>query len=165
MPQTDYSLSQPVAFPGQLADLTFKRITTAVNKQAAAIPFGVGVTKTTGDGNYKLPAAAGDKVYGIAVHSHDYDQRNLTGAQGVDIDQDFNLLEEGVVYVKVEEAVVDGDPVFVRYASGAGGTQLGSFRKSADTATAGAVKGAIYRSSAAIGGFAVVEFSKLVNLS
>lgn len=164
MAQIDYSTSQPVAFAGMIGDLSFKRVSTGVNKQGAAIPFGVAVTKAAGDGNYDLPNAAGDKVFGIVLHSHDYDQRDLTGAQGVPVDCDFNLLEEGVAYVKVEEAVVDGDAVFARFAAGAGGAQLGAFRKSADTATAGAVKGAKFRSSAAAGGFALVSFSQLVNL-
>jgi hypothetical protein len=165
MAQTDYSYLQPVAFAGMLGDLSFKRVATGVNKQGTAIPFGVAVTKAAGDGNYDLPNIAGDKVYGIVLHSHDYDQRDLTGVQGVPVDVDFNLLEEGVAYVKVEEAVADGDPVYVRFAAGAGGAQLGAFRKSADTATAGLVKGGKFRSSAAIGGIAQVSFSQLVNLT
>jgi hypothetical protein len=165
MAQTDYSSSQPVAFAGMLGDLSFKRVSTGVNKQGAAIPFGVAVTKAAGDGNYDLPNAAGDKVFGIVLHSHDYDQRDLTGVQGVPVDVDFNLLEEGAAYVKVEEAVVDGDDVYVRHTAGAGGTQLGAFRKSADTATAGVAKGAKFKSSAAAGGYAKVAFSQMVNLS
>lgn len=165
MAQTDYSINQPVAFAGMLGEISFKRVSTGVNAQGAAIPFGVAVTKATGDGNYDLPNAAGDKVYGIVLHSHDVDQRDLTGTQGVPVSAPFNLLEEGVAFVAVEEAVADGDPVYARFATGAGGTQLGAFRKSADTTTAGLVKGAKFRSTAAAGGLAMVSFSQLVNLS
>lgn len=165
MAQTSYLDTLVPGIAGQLADLSYKRAVTGINKQGAAIPFGVAMTKATGDGCYDLPNAVGDKVYGIALHSHDVDLTGLTGTQGIPIDGDFNLLEEGVAYVLVEEAVVDGDPVYVRYAAGAGGTQLGAFRKTTVLNEAGLVKGAIFRSSAGIGGIAAVEFSKLVNLS
>jgi hypothetical protein len=50
--------------------------------------------------------------------------------------------------------------VFVRFAAGGGGSQLGAFRKSADTATAVALPGAIYKSSQATpGGLALVEIN------
>jgi hypothetical protein len=165
MAQTSYSDTLAPGFAGQLADLSFKRVSTGVNAQGAQIPFGVAVTKATGDGKYDLPNAAGDKVYGIALHSHDVDQLGLTDTNGIPIDGDFNLLEEGVAYVITEEAVVDGDPVYVRYATGAGGTQLGGFRKSAVTSETAIVKGAKFRSTAAAGGIAAVSFSQLVNLS
>lgn len=165
MAQTSYLDTLVPGIAGQLADLSFKRVITGVNAEGAAIPFGVALTKAAGDGKYDLPDAAGDKVHGIALHSHDVDQVGLTGTQGIPIDGDFNLLTEGVAYVLVEEAVVDGDQAYVRYAAGAGGSQLGAWRKSAVTSETAIVKGAIFRSSAGAGGIAAVEFSKLVNLS
>lgn len=45
------------------------------------------------------------------------------------------LLEEGDIWVYSEEAVADRDPVYVRIASGAGGSVLGAFRNDADTAS------------------------------
>lgn len=165
MAQTSYSSTLAPGFAGQLADISFKRVSTGVNAEGAALPFGLAVTKATGDGKYDLPDAAGDKVHGIILHSHDVDLVGLTGAQGVPVGGDFNLLEEGAAYVKVEEAVVDGDDAYVRHTAGAGGAQLGSWRKSADTATAAIVKGAKFRSSASAGGIAKVVFSQLVNLS
>lgn len=46
------------------------------------------------------------------------------------------------IYVTPEEAVTPADPVYVRFAAGAGGSSLGRFRKSADTATAALLAGA-----------------------
>jgi hypothetical protein len=60
--------------------------------------------------------------------------------------------------VRVEEAVLPGDPVFVRFAAGAGGTGLGAFRKSADTGSAAQVpNGAVYMTTASAGSLALVE--------
>jgi hypothetical protein len=138
MPQTSYSASQGTGFPGQLSDLSGHRGATAVNKQGTAIPFGVGVTKASGEGEYRLPALSTEKVNGFALHSHDVDQRDLTGTEGIPIDAKFTLLTEGCLYVTVEETVVQGDPVFVRFGLGtaAGQDQRGAVRKSADTIVA-----------------------------
>lgn len=66
-----------------------------------------------------------------------------------------SCLTKGRVLVTVEEAVKDGDPVYVRYA--AGGSGLGSFRKSTGTSEAALLPAARYRSDAGILGLAVVE--------
>jgi len=63
----------------------------------------------------------------------------------------------GRIWVLVEEAVSNGNQAYVRFASGAGGSQLGAFRKSADTATAAALPNAYYRSNALAAGYAVLE--------
>jgi hypothetical protein len=68
-----------------------------------------------------------------------------------------DVVRKGAVWVHVEEAVNAFDPVYVRYASGAGGTVLGASRKSADTATAAQASGCIYLTSAQAGGLALVE--------
>jgi hypothetical protein len=67
------------------------------------------------------------------------------------------IVRRGLVWVTVEENVSDGDDVYVRYASGGGGTQLGAFRKSADTATAAQLTGAKYRGGATAGNVCKVE--------
>ena len=46
------------------------------------------------------------------------------------------VMRKGRIWVITEEAVTPASPVFVRFASGGGGTQLGAFRDDADTATA-----------------------------
>jgi hypothetical protein len=82
-----------------------------------------------------------------------------TGA-GVPPKYAVSVLTKGRIYVVVEEAVTPASAVFVRFAAGVGGTQLGAFRASADTATASAAPaGWRYRSSAAIGGIAELELN------
>lgn len=62
------------------------------------------------------------------------------------------MLRRGALLVAVEEAVTPASPVFVRYAAGVGGTVLGAFRASADTATAAQVARAKYLTTQPIPG-------------
>lgn len=161
--QTTYGFDFPVAFEGQLADINNYRMVTGVLEGAANIPFGVGLKKgAASDDGYLSPSAAGDLIEGISVHSHSRDNRGfsslLPADAGVSPGQNFNVLRSGSIYVKVEQAVTAHDVVFCRYAAGAGGTQLGAFRKDADTATAAQLKGARYLTSALAGGFAKLSF-------
>lgn len=162
MPVTSYPTAAALAFAGMIADQAPRHIESAVNKEAAAIPFGIGVKKGAGEDEAALPAAAGDVLSGIVVHRHDVNTIGSAGwgaDAGVPVDDRFDLLRAGVVMVKVEEAVNQGDKAFVRFAAGAGGTQLGAWRKSADTATARAVNGAYFLKGAAAGGFAPLYFN------
>lgn len=158
---TSYPTAPGIGFAGQIADEAPRYIDSAINKAAAAIPFGIGVKKGTNEDEAVLLAATGDVLIGIAVHRHDV---NTIGSSawaadaGIPVNDRFDLMKRGVVYVKVEEAVVQGDKAFVRFAAGAGGTQLGAWRKSADTATARAVNGAYFLKGAASGGIAPLYF-------
>lgn len=69
-----------------------------------------------------------------------------------------SVLDGGAIWGYVEEAVVEGDPVYVRIASGSGGSQLGAFRNDADTATAVLVVGARFKRNAAALGPAKIRF-------
>jgi hypothetical protein len=161
--QTTYGFDYPVGFEGQLADINGYQMVTGVLEGAVNIPFGVGLKKgAASDDGYLLPTLVGDLIEGISVHSHSRDNLGFAALApadaGVKPAQNFNVLRKGSVYVKVEEAVAAHDVVFVRYAAGAGGTQLGAFRKSADTATAAQLKGARYLTGALAGGIAKVSF-------
>jgi hypothetical protein len=57
------------------------------------------------------------------------------------------ILESGFIWAECEETVAFDDPVFVRYASGAGGSILGKVRNDADTTTAGQLAGARFASA------------------
>jgi hypothetical protein len=66
-----------------------------------------------------------------------------------------SCLETGAIAVFTETATVDGDSVFVRVASGAGGSQLGAFRNDSDSGSAVQLtNGKFIRASAAGLGFA-----------
>ena len=160
--QTSYSIDMLVAFAGQLADLNDNEAVSGNLEGAINIPFGIGLKKGAADDGYVVPSGSTDVCNGISVHTHAIDNIGLSGLSpataGIQPGEMFTVLRRGYIYVKVEEAVVRGDPVFMRYAAGAGGTILGSFRKSADTATAALVKGAQYLSTAASGGIAKIFF-------
>ncbi|SRR6266540_1005671 len=159
---TSYATSPGTGYAGQLADEGPRYIGSAINKASAAIAFGIAVKKGTNDDEAVLLAATGDKLAGIAVHRHDVNTIGSSGwasDKGIPDGDRFDLLRSGVVYVKVEEAVVQYDNAFVRFASGAGGTVIGSWRKSADTATARAVVGAYFLKSGASGSIVPLYFN------
>jgi hypothetical protein len=58
-----------------------------------------------------------------------------------------NILTEGEMWCAYESAITANVTVFVRQASGGGGTQLGALRLDADTATATVVSGLYTRSA------------------
>lgn len=155
--QTAYTEEMAIGFPGMLADSGFTDKLSKHNAEASAeIPFGVVVATGTAEDAAILPVDANSKLLGVVVHSHAYGPDQI-GTTGVKPKQILSVLNRGRIIVQVEEAVAVGDRAFVRHTSGAGGTQKGAFRKSADTATAVELKGAVYRRAAGAGGLAVVE--------
>jgi hypothetical protein len=140
-------------------------LVATVTAAGQEIPVGVGVCMdetNTEEQAVRLPAASGD-VTGfrfVGVVLNDLAKVAYAGSLGVRNVQYYHqntelpILENGVVYVTVEEAVAKGDQAFCRYASGAGGSQLGAFRKSADTATAAALPRCCFESDAVAGGLA-----------
>lgn len=122
------SLAEPVS------ELRSSRVAEVV------IPAGRLVVPGTADHQLKLPTSAAEvaKGFGVSV------LMPLKSESGTDfaVAEAVLYLEDGTMWVWCEENVNDGDQAFVRYASGAGGTVLGRFRKSADTATAAALPSA-----------------------
>lgn len=159
MAQLQYQATMAKAFAGMKADLTFDYVRSYAQAEASAeIPFGVAVMQGATDNSALLPTSATtSKFLGVVLHSHVYDSTQL-GDTGVKPKNVLSVLSRGTVYVQVEEAVVVGDRPFVRYATGAGGSQKGAFRKSADTATAVELKGARYLESGGAGSIVAVEF-------
>lgn len=162
MPVTSYPTTAPIGFAGLLSDQGPRRVDSAINKEAVAIPFGVAVKKGAAEDEALLPTLTTDVLIGISVFRHDVSTfgSSAWGADaGIPVNDRFDLLKEGVVMVKVEEAVLQYDKAFVRFTAGAGGTQKGAWRKSADTATARAVNGSYFLKGAAAGGFAPLYFN------
>lgn len=173
MAQTSYAINIPqVAYPGQPYDGAHDTDKTSGLATAAAVPYGVLAV-------HDLSNSAGPDQIAVKVPGASTDITVLGSAKGVVLadqgraqDPTFSvptyrqyqalpLMRRGRVWVKVEEAVVDGDAAFVRFATGSG-TQLGAFRKTADTATAVALPGAYYvGASISVGGqlYAVVQLS------
>lgn len=82
---------------------------------------------------------------------------NLVTADYID-GETVPVLEQGAIWVYSEEAVADRDPVYVRVASGAGGSVLGAFRNDADTASCVRVTGARFVRDSSDAGPAWVRF-------
>ena len=167
MSQLTYPTDLTIAFPGMLADgpaHTYD-ILSRVWENATAAPAGIAVAVGTDpDVQADHAADAAGALLGVIVHSH-ANEVGSDDANLVDENSAFGVLHSGRVYVQVEEAVTPASAVYVRVASGGGGTQLGAFRASADTATARAASGMRYLTSAGIAGMAVVEVDKGAALS
>lgn len=141
MSQTSYSRTQTTAIAGQLADAGPSRVSAFLNDQGADIPAGCFVSLKA-EGTCDLPAGATEILAGVVVNSFARDPDNLTGTAAVQAGDVANILEEGAIWVRCEEAMAVTDNVFVRHASGAGGSVLGLVRNDADTASARRVTGA-----------------------
>lgn len=135
MSQTSYALNLTASFAGMLADgSTAHQVETRINAEASAeIPFGTFVVTggSVGDAGAVLPSAGTTKlVLGPVVHSHAYSKgdNGELGTSGLKPKTVMNVLVRGRIWVLTETSVAVGDPVFVRYASGAGGTVLGRVR-------------------------------------
>lgn len=159
--QLDYSQNPAVGYPGMMADTGYKHVVSRVNPDVL-IPFGRFVVKHGDDRRVKLPTTTGevtDNGEGIAIQDWSSEQIDNGLEAGYPLKSAVSVMRQGRCWVKVEEAVAKGDPVFVRFAAGAGGTGLGGIRKSADTATAVAMPGLKFVTSAALGGLAIVEIN------
>lgn len=130
--QTSYATNIGVAFAGMLGDLNPHSTETIVSAESSAeIPFGVFVAKggSTDSGGI-MPAASTAKLRGVLL-AGDTRSKGVNGdigTLGLKPKCLGTLLMDGRVWVVSETAVNFGDPVFVRYAAGAGGTQLGAVR-------------------------------------
>jgi hypothetical protein len=139
MPQLSYLKALPIAYPGLKGDGSMDVVETRVNADTDSIPFGVFVAAggSIGDGGAVLPTGSTDKLFGPVVHSHTY-ARVWTDSDGNDHGELdavgltpkalLNVMVKGRIWVMSETTADVGDPVFVRYAAGVGGTQLGAVR-------------------------------------
>lgn len=62
-----------------------------------------------------------------------------------------DVMEVGAICIYSEEAVADGDPVYVRVAAGAGGSTLGAYRNDADSGSCVLTTGKFQRNSSGAG--------------
>lgn len=146
MPQTSYAVTLSPALPGMIADAGYNRVSSRVNLNASPIPYGVFVKELTATflNGADVMGASGDRVAGITMKSDAQAvESSLVGAtDAIPNAATFSCMETGAIWCRAEQVMVPGDPVFARFASGAGGTVRGVVRKDADTATAVAVANA-----------------------
>lgn len=156
MTQLTYPTTLAIGFAGMLQDSPRTDVLSRVFENATSAPFGIAMARGTDpDVETDHAADAAGDLLGVLVHSH----ANQVDSAGntADTGKLVNVLHEGRILVICEDAVTPADSVFVRVASGGGGTQLGAFRTDADTATARAASGMRFLTSASAGGLVVLE--------
>lgn len=160
MAQTTYSRAFSGSSPGTPGDSNFGQRASFLNDQGADVPVGIAVALKS-EGKADLPSAAGDEIAGIVMNDFARDPKSLTGDNGIKAGDMMSVLEEGAAYVHCEQSVTPLDPVYVRITSdGDSNTQLGKFRKDADSGRARLVKGARFISSGSSSTPPIVHFSR-----
>ena len=119
------------------------------------------VTDDRGDDDQvRLPRVAaeitGNAREGVAIR----DRAKESNANEYPTQASVAVLREGEIWVEVEDAVSKDGDVYVRYASGSGGSALGSFRSDADSSTAALLPRAKFMTTTSAGELARVEISK-----
>jgi hypothetical protein len=160
MSQTAYTATMTAAFVGMIADITESEIETYANGEASAeIGFGFGVKQKTGAGTDEqaiLPTAQGDALVGVVTHSHAYAVGgNLPelGTVGIKPLVPMNVMREGRVWVQLQSgvSVSKGDRAHYNWNDK-------TWRNSASgTDTIDCTAQAVFRSTAAAGGIALLE--------
>ncbi len=133
MAQTTYNTSQSAAFAG-MSDSGFspQDVATGFNEETSAIPFGILLKTGTADNQVKL-YTQGATPAGLAMHTHAYSNRDLSGTNGVATLESVNVMRKGRMWVLAEGTVAKGGLVYARHTSdGGSNTQLGSLRADAD---------------------------------
>ena len=129
------SLTPGLAFTSAATASCVKAI---INPNSAAIPFGVFVVVDANDENScKPPSATAEvtnrQVVGVTAFTQTREQTD----EGYALNTEVNAVSHSPGrWVICEQAMVASDQVFVRFAAGAGGSQLGAIRKDADSASA-----------------------------
>jgi hypothetical protein len=107
----------------------------------------------------RLPRVSGDIAAGIFLGIAALEtNKEINGGLGYANGSPIPILTMGDIWLQVEGTVTEGQNLFCRYASGAGGTQLGAFRADADTSTAGAVPGLYTKQARTGAGLVLARF-------
>lgn len=137
---------------------------TELVSQNQGVDFGLFVclderaTSDVGDVDFpvRLPRQATDITGGRALGVSVVDMAREAGTfEGQTM---VPVMRKGRIYVKVEQAVAKGDPVYVRF-SASGSQRLGAFRMDADSATAALLPRAAFLTPASANGLAILEIN------
>jgi len=162
MSQTAYSVDPGLAFRGMLGDPNDDSFAIPLaNGAAAAQGFGIMVRRdaTNPEDQFDVFSATGQAPVGVLVHTQAQQNPALAGSLGVDLLEMASVLRRGRIWVRVEEAVAVGDPVFFRHTAGGGGSEIGAFRNDADTASCDQVTAAAWLQGSAAAGVALLELN------
>jgi hypothetical protein len=173
MSQTSYSINIPaVSYPGQRADNgEVKDVLSAAAFLAAMVYGTLAVTDETNTAGFdelacRAPSASGDitvvgKQLGVVLADQARAQNPAVANPVYPQYAAVSCLRLGRVWVNAETAMADGANPFVRFAAGAGGSILGNYGNTADTASAVQMAAGqqVVRGTTSGAGFAVIELN------
>lgn len=139
-----YKAEQARGVVGGVVNTEHKNVISRAIENVEGVAFGKPVVQGTLDQQARITKAGDTKFVGITLRD-----RATMGGRFNQFEQ-ARILEEGVVWVEVAEAVSAGNPVVVTVADG-------GFVKTAAGATAVVMANAFYDSSATVGGLAQVR--------
>lgn len=119
MPQTNYTLYQPVGYAGMIAAANYQDVHTYKSQFNDTIPYGVVVVKGTADKTVTMPSGANRNAVGVAVFRGD---QEMVG--GYLLNDDMNVMKKGSVYMIAEAAVTADAPVYFRHTAEASPTAV-----------------------------------------
>lgn len=139
-----YKDTMDLGVAGGIANTENKNVISRNVETEAGIPFGAPVVQGARDKGIRATKAGDTKFVGIALL--DRTSQDLK-ANGFVKNETARILDRGVVWVKVTEAVKAGDKVAITVATG-------GFNKTVDSATSVEMPNAVYDTSAPINGLA-----------
>jgi hypothetical protein len=158
--QTSYLIDKVLGYPGDIVDCSDTVRDTKISKFAGQIGFGLFVTKRAAQSDGVEECGPPTATADVTARPRGFSVRNqLTKPGGYELNEAVTLLRRGIIWVQTEGAVSQDGQVFARFAAGAGGSVLGSIRGDADTGTAVAIPGAVFRSTTSGAGLAQVEIN------
>lgn len=169
--ETNLPVTETIAIPnGGNATVTGTVYFKSITSISVPAQSGAGGTATLGiAASTTLTAAYFDgivmkKPFDLALSANDLYRFGgtalATTADYVD-NATLDIIRTGTVSVYTEQAVTEVDPVYVRIASGAGGTHLGAFRKDDDTGTAVLLTNCAFSSVGSAAGIVKLRINKI----
>ncbi len=145
MPQTSYLREFGYPYAGQIADGNPIRSKSVLNKTGGSFNAGLAVKNNGTVGEVTTLAAVDDQIDCVTALKMDTDPDSIAGTYNFHEGVEMLGLEQGAVWVAQDFAVAAGEPVYVRFAAGAGTVNVpGAFGNSADGGACRLVKGAVW---------------------
>jgi len=138
--QTSYTIYPSKAFAGMVSDIAPRDATGMLYEDTKTARFGRFVVRGTAEDQCKLPTASTDVYLGPIIASANYELgRGETQVAIVDEDT-VSVLRRGGIYVEIDDTVVAGETVCVRYA---GKKQVQTLVLDADLVTSNVINGQV----------------------
>lgn len=154
------------AYPAPVTESDTNLALTVVtaHSDAEPMPAGIAIAAGTGDQDGRLVRGSSAVPRGVVIHQHQAisdDDNGATSDNLYRVNSLVPVMDDGEIWVEVEEAVTPASAVYVRHTASGDNTQLGAFRASSDSSTAAAWTSAAYKSSADAGELARLKVRAL----